>query len=118
MIKAKHRNSEIWIPIDGYVNRGGWFHKRWWLTIDGGGFPLNLLVEADNETDAIDVVVDSDWGYWFKIEEEFWDDYRVGTDEPTCYFGGNNGVPCDLDNLVGIIVPGMFDVEFFAQKEK
>ena len=91
------------IPV---LNPGGWFGKTWLLEIGGSYWPLFLIVEADNVSDAIDeladnekydqniVVVDADLGDYPEDDRHY----------------GASGQVLDLDHLMihgqeGVNVP-------------
>lgn len=88
-----HKDVEV-------INPGDWFGKTWLMEIGGSYSSFFVVVEADSVTDAIDELIDSKYGHQFILDEVDYADYGVGTDNPTCYFGGNNGHPCCIDDLL------------------
>lgn len=74
------------------INPGDWFGKTWIIEVGVGNGNYFLAVEADTQTDAIDVLADSDqFGHAINIDVE-----DVDEDTSTA---GNDGHPVDLTNV-------------------
>jgi hypothetical protein len=90
-MKAK---SSIRAIVDGrdlaVLNPGGWFGETWEITFGPGFGSLVVIVEADNESDAIDALVDDEEYGWHLHAEP-------GFDPDAVAYCGNSGIPCDLD---------------------
>ena len=81
------------IPV---LNPGDWFGRAFLIEIGGGYSPLFLVVEADNITDAIDVLADHDkYGHLIAVPDEDLGDY----DPDDCHYGPSGQV-LDLDHLL------------------
>jgi hypothetical protein len=89
-------DHQIEAPV---VNPGGWFGQTWLIEIGMGYWSSYFCVEADTLSDAIDEFSDSQYGHLIHINESDLADYGIDTDEPTCYFAGNDGKPSDLTNM-------------------
>lgn len=78
------------------INPGDWFGKCWLIEIGGSYWPLLLVVEADNLTDAIDELADHEkYGHHIIVPDEDLGDY----DPEECYYSGSGAV-LDLDHLM------------------
>ena len=78
------------------INPGDWFGKTWLLEIGGSYSPLFLIVEADNVTDAIDELADSETlGHHIVVADEDLSAY-----DPESSHYGPRGQVIDLDHLV------------------
>ncbi len=75
-----------------FINPGEWFKKRWLIGVGAGFFCLFYIVEADNESDAIDALTDSDWGPILKTDCDH-------EDLENCTYAGNYGDHIDLDDI-------------------
>jgi hypothetical protein len=90
-----------------FVNPGEWFKKRWLVGVGAGFDCLFYIVEADHEGDAIDALVDSEWGHIVKTDDtcqicedmETRDIYQRSYDNCSCDFAGNYGERVDLDDI-------------------
>ncbi len=81
------------IPV---VNPGDWFGKTFLIEIGGSYTPLFLIVEADNVSDAIDELADSEeYGHHIIVDPDYLDDYP---EEDRHY--GPSGQIVDLDHLM------------------
>ena len=81
------------IPV---LNPGDWFGKTWLIEIGGSYSPLFLIVEADNVTDAIDELADSEkYGHNIIVPDEDLGDYP---EEDRHYSA--TGQVLDLDHLM------------------
>jgi len=91
------------IPV---LNPGGWFGKTWLLEIGGSYWPLFLIVEADNVSDAIDELADNEkYGHNIVVVDADLGDYP----EDDRHYGASGQV-LDLDHLMihgqeGVNVP-------------
>lgn len=95
-------NSHLTIenePIDDYVNPGDWFGKIWIVRIDCGYCPALVAVEAGNEGDAVDALIDSGkWNHLFVYnEEEDPEEYLNALESGSV--GGNYCLPYDADKI-------------------
>lgn len=81
------------IPV---LNPGDWFGKTWLLELGGSYSPLFLIVEADNVSDAIDELADSEkYGHQIVVPEAELGDYL----ENDRHYDGSGRV-LDLDHLM------------------
>jgi len=77
------------------VNPGGWFGKAWLIGYPLGNFSFHVIVEADHEQDAIDVLADSDkYGHAINLDEK-----DVDPDDENVNRAGNDWHPVDLENV-------------------
>ena len=101
------------IRFDGLVNRGGWFGETWIIGIGMGFETAMFLVEAGNETDALDEFVDSQYGHLIidddAMRDENWqyDDFQITA--------GNCGYPIRSDDIR--ILERCYDVDYFAKRD-
>ena len=85
--------------VDRLINRGEWFGKTWFIGI-GCGFDIHrIVVEADNEQDAIDTLTDSKYGHLIKTDELCHACDIDDVDNCTCEFAGNYGERVNLDEI-------------------
>jgi len=82
-----------------FVNPGGWFKQRWLVGVGCGISCLFYIVEAGSEGDAIDELVDSDWGHILKTDEQCEGCLSQDDDSCVCSFAGNFGERVDLDDV-------------------
>jgi hypothetical protein len=100
MSKVIARGEFYGKPIEAdVVNPSGWHGKTWLIEISMGFESNFYAVEAGSPSDAIDEFSDSEYGHFIHIPESDLGDYDIDSDNPTCDFTGNNGVPSDCDNL-------------------
>lgn len=90
MIKATGKRTGDKVRVDFALNRGEWFGKTWLIRIAQGFESCNVLVEADNESDAVDVLADSKRAYLIALPSD---------DDPDAYYAGNYGIPVDLESV-------------------
>lgn len=92
--KGKFNGQDLTdIPV---LNPGDWFGKAWLLEIGGSFWPLFLVVEADNVSDAIDELADNEkYGHHIVVPAEDLGDYPK--DERRY---GASGQVLDLDHLM------------------
>ena len=104
--------------VDHLVNRGEWFGKTWLIGI-GMGFESTLLViEADSESDAIDVLADSTYSHLIHGEvcgvcHENQKNTDYDYSDCYCDTAGNDSHPVNLDNVM--ICP--CKVNYFAKAD-
>jgi hypothetical protein len=78
------------------LNPGAWFGKTWLLEIGGSYWPLYLIVEADNVSNAIDELAENEtYGHHIVVADEDLGDY----DLESCLYGPSGQV-LDLDHLM------------------
>jgi hypothetical protein len=88
-----HEKEITSIPV---VNPGGWFGKTWLVEVQFSNWPIQLIVEADNISDAIDELSDSEqYGNLINVEDEDLDDYP----EDNRHYSGSGKV-MDLDHIM------------------
>lgn len=98
-VNAKVRNWETPIANCEYVNEGDWFGKCWLIEIGVGYFSLFYVVEADAPSDAIDALVDSEFGHILKTDELCAACEVDDHDNCQCTYAGNFGERVNLDNV-------------------
>ena len=91
-IKSQHFPNGEELTIQGYVNEDGWFGKTWLIGVGCGFSCFFYIVEAGSESDAIDELVDSQWGHMLVIPEEEYDENHH-------HRAGNAGLPVDLTEV-------------------
>lgn len=79
------------VKVDFAINRGQWFGKTWLIEVGMGYDSCFVLVEADDESDAIDVLADSKRSYLIDTDEDLGDDWNTRA--------GNDGHLVNLDNV-------------------
>lgn len=78
------------------LNPAGWFGKTWLMEIGGSYWPLFLVVEADNVSDAIDELADSEkYAHHIVVPVEDLGDYP----EDERHYSGSGAV-IDLDHFM------------------
>jgi hypothetical protein len=107
-----------------FINFGKWFGKTWFIDTTHGHF----IVEADTFADAIDELIDSDYGSLFHTEPcpacrpirrthiknrrapafkyagctpELFTDIDNSVNDCSCDFAGNDGIPVDATGVRG-----------------
>lgn len=106
---------------DFYVNPDGWFRRTFLIEINWSNTCTHqFVVEADYESEAIDTLLDSKFGYLFTVSneemEEYEDEWQKSEESETMAlldwlethkdvsFGGNAGTPYHSDMfMVGYI---------------
>lgn len=82
--------------VDDYINPGEWFGEVWAIGISCGFNGAIVLVEADNEGDAIDALIDNGkWNHLFVVDED-------ESEEEWHSFGGNEGIRYDTEQFMFI----------------
>lgn len=99
--------------VHSLVNRGRWFGKTWLLSIAVGFDSINFVIEADNESAAIDEFTDSKYGRMIKTDDLCNACESENYNNCQCSFAGNYGDRVDL-NYVSI---QKCKVDYFAKKE-
>ncbi len=88
-----HEKEITSIPV---VNPGGWFGKTWLVQVQFSNWPIQLIVEADNISDALDELSDSEqYGNLINVEDKDLDDYP----EDNRHYSGSGKV-MDLDHIM------------------
>jgi len=101
MVTAKTQNGTH--EVDFLVNRGGWFGETWLVQVGNGYSTCNVVIEADNEQDAIDELADSKRSYL--IDGEQCDVCKNASSEDDsysdcyCNTAGNDSHYVNLDNV-------------------
>jgi len=75
-----------------FVNPGQWFKRRWLVGVGAGFSCLFYIIEADTDQDALDELVDSEWGHIVKSECDH-------EDKEDCIYAGNYGDHVDFDDI-------------------
>jgi hypothetical protein len=113
MITANSKTLGRDVKIDGVVNIGGWFGKRWILGIGCGYSTFMYLVEAGSLQDAIDEFVDSKHGHMVMLSPTTVEEREAEGQEIDR--AGNYGDAVDLTDLR--IAEEVDKVNFFAKKD-
>lgn len=95
MITAYNNTTQSAIRVDNLINKGQYFGETYLLGIGCGFDTHTFAIEASCEQDALEVFVDSKYGHLVIIENADLKDY----DEDYISYYGNEGKPCDLDNV-------------------
>jgi len=121
MIQVTRKDGET-VKIDCAINRGEWFGKTWLITIGCGFSGWHCLVEAGDENDAIDAIVDSSRADMLKTDvkcdaceaaDKLEDPPEGSWDDCECILAGNYGERIDADAIVAM--ERIYKVDYFAK---
>jgi len=80
------------------LNPGDNYGQAYMIEIGCGFSSSFFVVEADNESDAIDEFTDSKYGHMIRVEDD--DPARADYDEENSTYAGNAGELVDLDHVM------------------
>jgi hypothetical protein len=88
-------NSYLTTAVWGLANKGQWFGKTWAVVFNEG---LCVVVEASNEGDVLDALMDSHLGHLIRVPE-----IEAENDDFIWWRAGNASEAADLSDIAFVV---------------